>query len=47
MQRLLRTNTSIQLLAQRAVLALVIWPHGAQKLLGWYGGFGSRPRWPS
>ncbi|MFT3925780.1 MAG: DoxX family protein [Myxococcales bacterium] len=40
MQRLLTTNESTQLLVQRAVLALVIWPHGAQKLLGWYGGFG-------
>lgn len=24
----------------RVMLALVIFPHGAQKLLGWYGGFG-------
>lgn len=24
----------------RTILALVIFPHGAQKLLGWYGGFG-------
>lgn len=24
----------------RVTLALVIFPHGAQKLLGWYGGFG-------
>jgi putative oxidoreductase len=40
MQRLLATNSSTQLFFQRAVLALVIWPHGAQKLLGWYGGFG-------
>jgi len=24
----------------RIMLALVIFPHGAQKLLGWYGGFG-------
>lgn len=24
----------------RLTLGVVIWPHGAQKLLGWYGGFG-------
>ena len=24
----------------RFVLALVLWPHGAQKLLGWFGGYG-------
>lgn len=40
MQHLLATEPSFQLFAQRAVLALVMWPHGAQKLLGWYGGFG-------
>jgi putative oxidoreductase len=28
------------LLAQRLVLAAVMLPHGAQKLLGWFGGFG-------
>ncbi len=27
-------------LVLRLVLALVMFPHGAQKLLGWYGGFG-------
>ncbi len=26
------------LLIQRAALGLVILPHGAQKLLGWFGG---------
>lgn len=24
----------------RITLAVVMWPHGAQKLLGWFGGFG-------
>lgn len=24
----------------RLTLGVVMWPHGAQKLLGWYGGFG-------
>ncbi|SDD54327.1 putative oxidoreductase [Dyadobacter soli] len=27
-------------LFQRLFLALVLFPHGAQKLLGWFGGFG-------
>jgi putative oxidoreductase len=31
-------NTALAI--QRLVLALVIVPHGAQKLLGWFGGFG-------
>jgi putative oxidoreductase len=28
------------LLLQRLVLGLVLFPHGAQKLLGWFGGYG-------
>ncbi len=27
-------------LIMRLTLGIVMWPHGAQKLLGWYGGFG-------
>jgi len=38
--RLLETNRSPVLLFQRCLLGLVIFPHGAQKLLGWYGGYG-------
>ena len=37
------THTNVQntaLLVQRVVLGLVILPHGAQKLLGWFGGYG-------
>ncbi len=35
------TDTKNGLLTlQRAALALVIFPHGAQKLLGWFGGYG-------
>lgn len=30
----------LTLLAQRVLLGLVIFPHGAQKLLGWFGGYG-------
>ena len=40
MTRLLATNDSTVLLAQRAVLGAVMFPHGAQKLLGWFGGHG-------
>lgn len=38
--KLLVTNDSALLLFLRIVLALVILPHGLQKLLGWFGGFG-------
>lgn len=40
MYRFLATNQSGVLLFQRIVLGLVIFPHGAQKLLGWFGGSG-------
>ena len=39
--RLLGTDTQNRLLlGQRLLLAAVMLPHGAQKLLGWFGGFG-------
>src|SRR5439155_1377203 len=28
------------LLLQRVILGMIIFPHGAQKLLGWFGGYG-------
>lgn len=37
---LFTTNKSLAPLVIRIMLALVIFPHGAQKLLGWFGGFG-------
>jgi putative oxidoreductase len=40
MKRFLATNNSGVLLLQRIVLGLVMFPHGAQKVLGWYGGYG-------
>jgi len=40
MQRFLSTNNSAVLFLQRVVLGLVMWPHGMQKLLGWWGGNG-------
>jgi putative oxidoreductase len=41
MVTLLKTDTRNSLLTvQRAALGLVMFPHGAQKLLGWFGGYG-------
>jgi putative oxidoreductase len=36
----LKTRPSWSGLILRLTLALVIFPHGAQKVLGWYGGYG-------
>ncbi|HEU4735354.1 MAG TPA: DoxX family protein [Kofleriaceae bacterium] len=38
--RLLATDRDRTPLAQRILLGLVVFPHGAQKLLGWFGGYG-------
>jgi putative oxidoreductase len=38
--RLLSTDDSKSLAFQRVVLGAVMFPHGAQKLLGWFGGYG-------
>jgi putative oxidoreductase len=38
--KLLATDDSTTLLIQRVVLGLVILPHGLQKTLGWFGGYG-------
>ena len=41
MERFFRTDEeNSALLIQRVVLGLVFFPHGAQKLLGWFGGPG-------
>jgi putative oxidoreductase len=37
---LARTSSDVPLLILRLLLAVVIWPHGAQKVLGWFGGYG-------
>src|SRR5437868_7306143 len=37
---LFNTNDSYAPLALRLLLGGVLFPHGAQKLLGWFGGFG-------
>jgi putative oxidoreductase len=39
-KRFLATNASGVLLFQRVLLGLVMFPHGMQKLLGWWGGAG-------
>jgi putative oxidoreductase len=38
--RLIDTREDVALLVLRLTLALVIFPHGAQKLFGWFGGYG-------
>jgi putative oxidoreductase len=40
LQRFLATDHSKTLFAQRVLLGAVMLPHGAQKLLGWFGGHG-------
>jgi len=41
-QWLLQTDGDIAGLVLRLTLAIVIFPHGAQKVLGWFGGHGFR-----
>ena len=38
--RLIETEADVTSLFLRLTLAVVIFPHGAQKLLGWFGGYG-------
>ncbi len=40
MKALFQTDDSWSSLILRVALGVVMFPHGAQKLLGWYGGFG-------
>jgi putative oxidoreductase len=37
---LLRTSAGLSSTVLRLTLAVVLFPHGAQKLLGWFGGYG-------
>jgi putative oxidoreductase len=40
LQLLTKTNDSAAPLVARLTLGLVMFPHGAQKALGWFGGYG-------
>src|SRR5689334_4702800 len=40
MKKLFATDNNIAATIIRVMLGLVIFPHGAQKLLGWFGGYG-------
>lgn len=40
LQLLIGTNNSVGPLVARLTLGLVMFPHGAQKALGWFGGYG-------
>jgi len=39
-KKLIKTDEDWASLVLRVMLALVFFPHGAQKVLGWFGGFG-------
>jgi putative oxidoreductase len=43
--KLMRTDDSVAGLVLRLALGIVIFPHGAQKLLGWFGGYGLSGTW--
>jgi putative oxidoreductase len=40
LRRITSTDTSLAGFVLRLFLAVVIFPHGAQKVLGWFGGYG-------
>jgi putative oxidoreductase len=40
LQTLFKTNGNFTSLIARVTLGLVMFPHGAQKVLGWFGGYG-------
>jgi putative oxidoreductase len=40
LEKIFQTDESFAPLILRVILGIVIFPHGAQKLLGWFGGFG-------
>ena len=39
-RKIIRTDDDKVLTLLRVALAIMVFPHGAQKLLGWFGGFG-------
>ena len=40
LQKIIQTNNNKAASILRVMLGIVLFPHGAQKLLGWFGGFG-------
>ncbi len=40
LNRLLKTDNDVAATVARVVLGLVMFPHAAQKVLGWFGGYG-------
>ena len=40
MKKIIHTNESVTATIIRIVLGIILFPHGAQKLLGWFGGYG-------
>jgi len=40
LQKLFQTTDTAAAMVLRIALGLIIFPHGAQKLLGWFGGYG-------
>src|SRR6478672_11701115 len=40
LQTLLKSNDSLSSFIARVALGIVMFPHGAQKVLGWFGGYG-------
>ena len=40
LKKVLSTNNDVALTIVRITLGLVMFPHGAQKVLGWFGGYG-------
>jgi len=40
LRKLVQTNDDIALLVLRLMLGVVFFPHGMQKLIGWFGGYG-------
>lgn len=39
-KKILKTNEDISAFVLRLILGIVFFPHGAQKALGWFGGYG-------